>query len=399
MRELKIDLPDVPNCDGSCARGGAPPPCVLHAGLCCPDDPLEVIMVHPDIFNEELMKEVDAALKQPPQRGWAELPLAATTAGGKEVSIFVDEDAGGVGCYRDRGGDCSDDDGASWPPPPARAAAAMSSDSSWTASSSLETESPPPPPRRLPVRAAMSEDSSWTTSSLETESPPPPPPVPRLLVVPRKKRDTSVKRGKRLWSLGFPNIPASCSNYKKSGGGGRDQDDRHRKKVSGGGGSGQRLLVDRPPKSRQIQRACTHCDSTETPQWRAGPAGPGTLCNACGIRYTMNKLLPEYRPSTSPSFRSDKHSNRHRKVVKLREKKVKAEIIDNTAPVLDHCDKKLKVEMIENGAPGHSDKKLKVEKIDNAAPCHCDKKAKVEMIDNMAPVLDHDDFKDVCKYI
>ncbi|CAN6236978.1 unnamed protein product [Urochloa humidicola] len=340
MRELRIihpdDFPDVPDCDGSCAARGAPPPCVLHAGLCCPDDPLEIIMVHPDIFNEELMEEVVAALQQP---GWAELPLppATTTAGGgKEVSVVVDEDAsGGVGCHRaDRGGNCSDGCGAPWP--------AMSSDSSWTASSSLETESPPPPPQP----AAVSR-----------------------LIVPRKKRDMSVKRGKRLWSLGIPNIPASRSNPKKSGGG-RDQDDRQRKKVGGGDDGGrQRLPVARPPMSKQTQRACTHCDSTETPQWRAGPAGPGTLCNACGIRYTMNKLLPEYRPSTSPSFKSDKHSNRHRKVVKLREKKVKVEMmIDNMAPAPDRGDfeKKVKVEM---------------------------------MIDNMAPAPDHGDFMDVCKYI
>ncbi|CAN6247366.1 unnamed protein product [Urochloa humidicola] len=368
MRELKIDLPDVPDCDGSCARGGAPPPCVLHAGLCCPDDPLEVIMVHPDIFNEELMEEV-APAQSPPHRGWVVLPPATTTAGGKEVSVVVDEDAGG---------ECSDDDGSPWPPP-ARAAT-ISSDSSWTASSSLETDSPPPPPLRLPVRAAMSSDGSWTTSSLETESPPPP--VSRL-IVPRKKRDTSVKRGKRMWSLGIPSIPATRSDPKKGGGsGGGREDDRHRKKVVGGGG--QRLPVARPaPRSRKTQRACTHCDSTETPQWRAGPAGPGTLCNACGIRYTMNKLLPEYRPSTSPSFRSDKHSNRHRKVVKLREKKVKVEMIDNMMPVPDHGDKK----------------NVKVDMIDNAAPYHCDKKVKVEMIDNIASVPDHGDFMDVCKYI
>ncbi|CAL5024293.1 unnamed protein product [Urochloa decumbens] len=363
MRQLRMiidpdDFPDVPDCDGSCAaRGGGGAPCVLHAGLCCPDDPIEIIMVHPDIFNEELMKELDAALQQP-QRGWAELPPANTTEGDggrKEVS----EDDGGVGCYRDRGGDCSGD-GAPWMLVPD---AAMSSDSSWTASS-LETESssPPPPPRRLPVLAAMSSDGS----SLETESPPP---VSRLVVVPRKKRDVSVKRGKRLWSLGIPSIiPASSRSNNPTG---VEQDGRHRKKVCGGGGGvRQRLPVARPPTSRQTQRRCTHCDSTETPQWRAGPAGPGTLCNACGIRYTMNKLLPEYRPSTSPSFRSDKHSNRHRKVVKLREKKVKVEKVDNMVALApDHR--------------GDFEKEVKVEKI----------------IDNMALAPDHDDFMDVCKYM
>ncbi|KGN44993.1 GATA transcription factor 15 [Cucumis sativus] len=38
------------------------------------------------------------------------------------------------------------------------------------------------------------------------------------------------------------------------------------------------------------QRACVHCRATRTPLWRAGPAGPRSLCNACGIRYRKMKM-------------------------------------------------------------------------------------------------------------
>lgn len=31
--------------------------------------------------------------------------------------------------------------------------------------------------------------------------------------------------------------------------------------------------------------SCSQCGATSTPVWRAGPAGPKTLCNACGVRY------------------------------------------------------------------------------------------------------------------
>eukprot|EP00879_Flechtneria_rotunda_P007169 GHRR01007524.1.p1 GENE.GHRR01007524.1~~GHRR01007524.1.p1 ORF type:complete len:606 (+),score=251.62 GHRR01007524.1:760-2577(+) len=31
--------------------------------------------------------------------------------------------------------------------------------------------------------------------------------------------------------------------------------------------------------------SCTHCGAVSTPVWRAGPAGPKTLCNACGVRF------------------------------------------------------------------------------------------------------------------
>ncbi|XP_051133488.1 GATA transcription factor 1 [Andrographis paniculata] len=70
-----------------------------------------------------------------------------------------------------------------------------------------------------------------------------------------------------------------------------------------------------------IGRRCLHCQSDKTPQWRAGPMGPKTLCNACGVRYKSGRLLPEYRPASSPTFSSKLHSNSHRKVVEMRKKK------------------------------------------------------------------------------
>ncbi|CAK9153527.1 unnamed protein product [Ilex paraguariensis] len=65
-------------------------------------------------------------------------------------------------------------------------------------------------------------------------------------------------------------------------------------------------------------RKCLHCASDKTPQWRTGPLGPKTLCNACGVRYKSGRLVPEYRPAASPTFMSAKHSNSHRKVLELR---------------------------------------------------------------------------------
>ncbi|KAF5741660.1 GATA transcription factor 12-like [Tripterygium wilfordii] len=68
-------------------------------------------------------------------------------------------------------------------------------------------------------------------------------------------------------------------------------------------------------------RKCLHCASEKTPQWRTGPMGPKTLCNACGVRYKSGRLVPEYRPASSPTFLSAKHSNSHRKVLELRRQK------------------------------------------------------------------------------
>ncbi|KAL6610517.1 hypothetical protein ACP70R_040486 [Stipagrostis hirtigluma subsp. patula] len=68
-------------------------------------------------------------------------------------------------------------------------------------------------------------------------------------------------------------------------------------------------------------RRCLHCETDKTPQWRTGPMGPKTLCNACGVRYKSGRLVPEYRPAASPTFVVSKHSNSHRKVLELRRQK------------------------------------------------------------------------------
>ncbi|KAK8587117.1 hypothetical protein V6N13_086123 [Hibiscus sabdariffa] len=84
----------------------------------------------------------------------------------------------------------------------------------------------------------------------------------------------------------------------------------------------KRLLTDSTGcNGSQPTRRCSHCGVTKTPQWRAGPMGAKTLCNACGVRFKSGRLLPEYRPACSPTFSSELHSNHHRKVLEMRRKK------------------------------------------------------------------------------
>ncbi|KAF3325146.1 GATA transcription factor 2-like protein [Carex littledalei] len=77
-------------------------------------------------------------------------------------------------------------------------------------------------------------------------------------------------------------------------------------------------VPNKVPKEEKAQRRCTHCLSNKTPQWREGPMGPKTLCNACGVRFKSGRLLPEYRPAKSPTFVSWMHSNSHKKVLEMR---------------------------------------------------------------------------------
>lgn len=46
-----------------------------------------------------------------------------------------------------------------------------------------------------------------------------------------------------------------------------------------------------PRIKRQVIK-CKHCESIETPEWRRGPDGSRTLCNACGLFYS--KLIKRY---------------------------------------------------------------------------------------------------------
>ncbi|KAE8711970.1 hypothetical protein F3Y22_tig00110266pilonHSYRG00024 [Hibiscus syriacus] len=97
-------------------------------------------------------------------------------------------------------------------------------------------------------------------------------------------------------------------------------------------------------QSGQAVRKCMHCEITKTPQWRAGPIGPKTLCNACGVRYKSGRLFPEYRPAASPTFIPSIHSNSHKKVLEMRTKSSSAcettdspEMIPNKSnPALDY---------------------------------------------------------------
>ncbi|CAK9164598.1 unnamed protein product [Ilex paraguariensis] len=84
---------------------------------------------------------------------------------------------------------------------------------------------------------------------------------------------------------------------------------------------GSTMLPKPTMTNNTIGRRCQHCQAEKTPQWRAGPMGPKTLCNACGVRYKSGRLVPEYRPASSPTFSSVMHSNSHRKVMEMRKQK------------------------------------------------------------------------------
>ncbi|XVE73385.1 hypothetical protein DITRI_Ditri11bG0113800 [Diplodiscus trichospermus] len=57
---------------------------------------------------------------------------------------------------------------------------------------------------------------------------------------------------------------------------------------------------------KEMNKRCVDCNTTRTPLWRGGPAGPRSLCNACGIRHRKKKraLLGLNRDSRKEKSRS-----------------------------------------------------------------------------------------------
>ncbi|GAA5935807.1 uncharacterized protein JCM15063_001810 [Sporobolomyces koalae] len=50
--------------------------------------------------------------------------------------------------------------------------------------------------------------------------------------------------------------------------------------------------------SSNIGRSCQNCGRTDSPEWRSGPTGPKSLCNACGLRWA--KVQKVTGPGGSP---------------------------------------------------------------------------------------------------
>ncbi|CAH8320301.1 unnamed protein product [Eruca vesicaria subsp. sativa] len=140
--------------------------------------------------------------------------------------------------------------------------------------------------------------------------------------LPVKIRTKRPRTGVSVWSLGSPSLTDSSSSSSSSSApssplwlsGAEFLDNKAVKRQ-------KRAKKVRDNSGQTQTRRCSHCGVQKTPQWRAGPMGAKTLCNACGVRFKSGRLLPEYRPACSPTFSSELHSNHHRKVIEMRQKK------------------------------------------------------------------------------
>jgi len=52
----------------------------------------------------------------------------------------------------------------------------------------------------------------------------------------------------------------------------------------------KRIPKDSQENSYDIKKICEYCGDTDTPMWRRGPNGKGTLCNKCGVKWKGGKI-------------------------------------------------------------------------------------------------------------
>eukprot|EP01088_Endostelium_zonatum_P003338 TRINITY_DN14553_c0_g1_i1.p1 TRINITY_DN14553_c0_g1~~TRINITY_DN14553_c0_g1_i1.p1 ORF type:complete len:347 (+),score=95.67 TRINITY_DN14553_c0_g1_i1:334-1374(+) len=73
-----------------------------------------------------------------------------------------------------------------------------------------------------------------------------------------------------------------------------------------------------PNSKEDRERECGWCGTKQTPMWRRGPLGKSTLCNACGVRYSLSpnqnkdkvsKLLKHSKSSHNKDKVSKHHSS------------------------------------------------------------------------------------------
>ena len=90
------------------------------------------------------------------------------------------------------------------------------------------------------------------------------------------------------------------------------------KKVEESGGYGLGEVIDDGEFPHHLGvidgvKCCTKCGATKTPQWREGPYGPKTLCNACGVKRTRK-------------LRAEQEGQKRRRVSTSKQKKKSAQL-------------------------------------------------------------------------
>lgn len=108
---------------------------------------------------------------------------------------------------------------------------------------------------------------------------------------PRLQRHSLVGKVSRPSTSG-PNRPPSTGGHSTSGSVQQPGGGNSKPKPNGSAKKGKFMKFNSQRVKPFSPTECAHCGSTKTPEWRRGPGGDKTLCNACGIFFS--KLIKKY---------------------------------------------------------------------------------------------------------
>lgn len=80
----------------------------------------------------------------------------------------------------------------------------------------------------------------------------------------------------------------------------------------------KRIIRSLSKQSSSRKRKCEFCGTLETPMWRRGPTGKGTLCNACGVKWSLKfrkrtgKKTKQVKNEVEVLPREQRHSTRNK---------------------------------------------------------------------------------------
>ncbi|CAG8575366.1 2278_t:CDS:10 [Funneliformis mosseae] len=100
------------------------------------------------------------------------------------------------------------------------------------------------------------------------------------------------KRGKRKTTK--KTVPTSTKKVRKTKNSSKNENNRRKYTTKK-----SRLVTDSAGNVEHIteKKNCMYCGVRYTPMWRRGPKGPGTLCNACGVKWKQGKIMVEESPN------------------------------------------------------------------------------------------------------
>ncbi|KAK3938928.1 cutinase gene palindrome-binding protein [Diplogelasinospora grovesii] len=168
--------------------------------------------------------------------------------------------------------------------------------------------SPPGHGDAVPMSAAAAADTRFISSLQSMNMPPPDRPVPPSLNVALTRENLEGIAGSKPDSIREKMARyegASHADTIERLTGLRYQEGERSRGITTGnasptlikGDAGIAIPLDRDPRTGEKKKktkvaeeyVCTDCGTLESPEWRKGPGGPKTLCNACGLRWAKKE--------------------------------------------------------------------------------------------------------------